>query len=93
MRGTQRKQAYLTTIIKIKIAQTNKIIEQDQNTNRGHPPNSIQVCPVTQVKLWRIKVQERRKVGNGEKLEGWKLKINDETRYINWVGRKRLKTF
>ena len=31
------------------------MIEQDQNTNRGHPPNSIQVCPVTPVKLWRNK--------------------------------------
>ena len=50
--------------------------------HRGHPPNSIQVCPVTQVKLWRIRVQERRKGGNGEKLEGWKLKKTDETRYI-----------
>ena len=53
------------------------MIEQDKNTNRGHPPNSIHVYPVTQVKLWRIRVQERRKGGNGEKLEGWKLKMID----------------
>ena len=37
--------------------------EQDQNTYRGHPPNSIQVCPITQVKLWRNK-------GTGEKERG-----------------------
>ena len=28
---------------------------------------------------------------NGEKLEGWKLKMIDETRYINWVEREGLK--
>ena len=26
--------------------------------------------------------------GKWEKLEGWKLKMNDETRCINWVGRE-----
>ena len=31
------------------------------------------------------------KGANGEKIEGWKLKIIDETRYINWVGREGLK--
>ena len=68
------------------------MIEQDQNINRGRPPNNNQVCPVTQVKLWRIRIQGRRKGGNGEKLEGWKLKMTDEkTRYINWVGREALK--
>ena len=51
--------------LKSKLAQTNKLIELDQNTNRGHPSNSIQVCPVTQVKLWR-RVQGRRKRGWGE---------------------------
>ena len=55
------------------------MIEQDQNTNRGHPPNSIQVCPVTPVKLWRNKGTEEKERGNGEKLEGWKLKMIDET--------------
>ena len=40
------------------------MIEQGQN--RGHPHNNIQVCPVTQVKLWRIRVQGRRKRGWGE---------------------------
>ena len=29
--------------------------------------------------------------GNGEKLEGWKLKMINEIRYINWVGREGLK--
>ena len=66
------------------------MIEQDQNTNRGHPPNSILVCPVTQLKLLRIRVQGRRKGGDGEKLEGRKLKMNDETLYISWVGREGL---
>ena len=47
----------------MKTAQTNKMNKQDQNTNRGHPPNSIQVCPVTQVELWRNK-------GTGEKEKG-----------------------
>ena len=42
---------YLPLSTKIKTAQTNKMIEQDQNTNRGHPPYSIQVYPVTQAKL------------------------------------------
>ena len=28
--------------------------------------------------------------GKGEKLAGWKLKMNDETRCINWVGREGL---
>ena len=67
------------------------MIEQDQNTNRGHPPNSIQVCPVTPVKLWRNKGTEEKERRNGEKLEGWKLKMIDETRYINWLGREGLK--
>ena len=67
------------------------MIEPDRNTNGGHSPNGIQVCPVTQDKLWRIRVQGGRKVENGKKLEGWKLKMNDETRCINWVGREGLK--
>ena len=37
-----------------------------------------------------IRVPRRRK-GKGEKLEGWKLKTIDETRYINWVGKEGLK--
>ena len=48
-------QLHLTTAypykLKSKLPKINKMIEQDQNTNRGHPPNSIQVCPVTPVKL------------------------------------------
>ena len=62
------------------------MIEQDQNTNREHPSNSIQLCPVTQVKLWRIKVQGRRKEGNGKKLEGWKPKMTDEKKHDTSTG-------
>ena len=64
------------------------MIERDQNTNRGYPLNSIKVCPVTPVNCGEIRVPGRRKGGNGEKLEGWKLKMNDETRYINWIERE-----
>ena len=66
------------------------MIELDQNTNREHPGDDIQICPVTQVKLWRIGVQGR---GKGWGEAGWKLKMIDQTRCINWVGREGLTKF
>ena len=54
------------------------MIEQDQNKQRT-PNQCIRVCPVTQVKLWRNKSTAEKEQENGEKLEGWKLKMIVET--------------
>ena len=38
-----------------------KLIELDQNTNQGDPRNYTLVCPLAQVNLWRMKMQEKGK--------------------------------
>ena len=47
----QRRQACLASTFsyepKSKPPKLIKLIELDQNTNRGHPLNNIQICPVT----------------------------------------------
>ena len=50
------------------------MIEQDQNTNREHPPKSIQVCQVTPVKLWRNKGAGGKERGEWEETRGMKTK-------------------